>query len=230
MPKLNPLQKTCLALTISQSLISTAQAATIEVDNAGDADVGCTLREAISSFNDQTLAAGCSYGSGTLAEPGTITFANSVANSTINLAGTQLDITNNANISIQGAGVIIDGNYQSRLLNISNATVSLDSMTLTQGGFVEGGEYDSQNTVQIENATLTLSNSTLSNNHSSLYGPGMFNANNSEIAIYNSSFLNTPYIERGRYVLRITNSQSVTLDQVIVSDNQTPNRTMRIRE
>ena len=96
MPPLNPLQKRCLALAISQSLISTAQAATIEVNNGGDADVGCTLRDAITSFNDQSLAEGCSYSSGTLAEPGTITFTNSLANKTIELDGSQLEINNYA--------------------------------------------------------------------------------------------------------------------------------------
>jgi len=227
MPPLNPLQKKCLALAISQSLISTAQATTIEVNNAGDAGVGCTLRDAISSFNSQSLAAGCSYNSGTLAEPGTITFANSVANSTIMLDGSQLDINNNVNISIQGAGVTIDGNFQSRLLNISNATVSIDSMTLTRGGF-EGGEYDSQNTVQVEDAALSLSNSTLSNNLIGTNYRGMFDAFRSEISINNSSIVNTPYTEDSGYVLNLNNCPSVTLDQVLVSNNQTSSSMIRM--
>ena len=220
MPPLNPLQKKCLALAITQTLATTAHAATIEVNNGGDNDTGCTLREAITSFNDQTLAAGCSYSSGTLAEPGTITFSNSVASSTIVLDGNQLEINNNANISIQGAGVTVDANFQSRLLNVSNATVSIDSMTLTGGGF-EGGETSSVDAIQVRDASLTLSNSTLSNNQAATYA-SVLDASRSEVTITNTSISNNSDspAEYGYSLLLFRDCPSVTFNEVTVNDNQ----------
>ena len=217
MPPLNPLQKKCLALAISQSVIGATHAATIQVNNGGDTDVGCTLRDAITSFNDQSLAEGCSYSSGTLAEPGTITFANSLANTTIELDGSQLEINNYADISIQGAGVTIDANYQSRLLNISNATVYIDSMTLTRGG-VQGGEQ-SINAIEVEDSSLTLSNSNITNNLSG-YFDAMFRTNNSDVVISNSTISENTLSYRSAFT--ISNATNVALNNVVITANQAP--------
>jgi len=60
-----------VGLALGLSFCSISQAATIVVNNLGDADVGCTLREAIRSANSNTSVGGCTSGSGT----DTITFS-----------------------------------------------------------------------------------------------------------------------------------------------------------
>jgi len=57
----NPLQKTLIALAITQALMLPAQAATISVNTDTDvsaADSLCTLREAVISANTEALRVG----------------------------------------------------------------------------------------------------------------------------------------------------------------------------
>ena len=212
MPPLNTLQKKCLALAMSQSLINTAQAATIQVNNGGDAGTGCTLREAFSSFNSQSLAAGCSYQSGTLTEPDTITFAAALANSTITLNGTQLEVNNQADIKIEGSGVTLDGNFQSRLLNVSYATLHIDSMTLTRGGTLQGGEQ-APGSILVNDSTITLSNCNVTNNRSG-YEEAAIDSNRSSVTISDSSINNNTDAQRA-HILNLVNGGNISFDRVI---------------
>ena len=142
MPPLNPLTRSCVALAVSQLLLvpSVSHAATITVNsNADNNGAGCTLREAIVSANTSANQNnGCAVGSNSGTD--TITFSNSLSSNQIVLANGVLSVGAGKDIEINASqlsgGVTIDGNQQSSLLSISDAVVTLNSMTLT-GGFSE---------------------------------------------------------------------------------------------
>ncbi len=226
MPPLNKLQKTGLALAISQSVClsvcASAHAATITVTSDQDDGSGCTLREAIASANTSANQNnGCALGSD--AGTDTITFSNSLASNTIALANGELSIGAGKNVDIDASnvdgGITIDGNFQSRLLNINDSTVSMNSISLTRGGF-EGGIGNSQGAVQVEGATLTLANSTLSNNKAVTYA-NMFYAYRSALTMTNVSIRDNSYTGYESYsVLSLLSCPSVTLNNLVINNSQ----------
>jgi hypothetical protein len=94
-----------------------------------------------------------------------ITFANTLAGSTIRLTGGQILLPNNLTIdgSALSNGVVINGNANGRIFYVDiGATVVLDSLTITNGmaGTADGGGI-------FNNGTLTLNQCTVSGNSTS---------------------------------------------------------------
>jgi CSLREA domain-containing protein len=156
----------------------------------------CTLREAIDAAN-------------ALAGANTITFS---VSGTITLVSTLPDITDAAGLTIDGTGqtVTISGDdlYQVLLVGVS-ASLTLDYMTVANGNIVSGaggGIRNNEGTLTITNSTisdnsavgvgggiynygtLTITNSTVSGNSATLEGGGVFNGFSSTLTITNSTF------------------------------------------
>ena len=151
--------------------------ADIVVNSTADsvADDGvCTLREALIAANTDT-ASGMQVSECVAGERvDTITFNPSVSG-TINLSGTQLEIT--SAVTLQGPGadqLTIDAGGSSRVFfvndsdNLSNVVVTIAGLTLSGGNggsvSVGGGVYNAE--------ALSLNNSTLSGNSAKYAGGG----------------------------------------------------------
>ncbi len=111
---------TCLALSAAPAF-----AATYTVDSATDDGIGVTLRDAINSANGDATA-------------DTITFAAALSGQTITLAGTQIDITDTASLTIDASnlpnGITISGDNASRVFGVTeNQALTLNNLTITQG-------------------------------------------------------------------------------------------------
>ncbi|MCP4090929.1 MAG: hypothetical protein GY746_14230, partial [Gammaproteobacteria bacterium] len=200
MPPLNPFSRTCLSLAISQALTLPINAATIEVEVGGDtdtADSNCTLREAVVTVNTGTDTsnmvnpAGC-YVNGTLGMNDTITFNNSLSGSTITLSQASDLVIDKASVDLTIAGLgqdslTIDGDGNSRVLNIISATVSINSLTISGGSSSNngGGIYANSSTVSLTNSTV--SGNTVTSFSSS--GGGIA-ANSSTVSLTNSTVSN----------------------------------------
>ena len=132
-----------------------ASAAQFTVTNKSDSGAG-SLRDAVAQAN---AAAG----------PDTIVFATSVAG-TIPLTS-EIPITDSVTITGPGAANLsLDGGGASRIFNISNGTVEISSLTITNGNStsvdgVGGGIYNDGN--------LTLKDCVISNNKSPNSGGGV---------------------------------------------------------
>ena len=113
--------------------------AEIVVDSQTDNGAGCTLRDAILSTSSATLQAGCASDKSLDAVEGrSILFDPSLAGETITLNGTELLINNGQKVEMNPSGVsgiTIDGNHSSRILNIYDSTVSINSLSI-ENGFV----------------------------------------------------------------------------------------------
>lgn len=171
MPPLNHFSRSALTLAITQILVlPVAQAATIAVDSAADDDSQCTLRDALVSINAETLQEGCV--NSVVAEPfGTndtiIVLTPDPSNETITLAGTELSITADTNVTIQGNGITVNGNNTSRVFSVVSANLSVDSMTITGGSVNAYGGG-----IAAFNSSISVSSSTVSGN-TSLFGGGI---------------------------------------------------------
>ncbi|MBE9548720.1 MAG: hypothetical protein IMF09_04875, partial [Proteobacteria bacterium] len=170
------IKRKCLTLAIAQSLLlgaAGAQSATITVTSALDNGTDCTLREAIANANDNTtgdLSNGCTAGTPNGTDD--IVFDNSLSGSTITLGGSELQIITDLNIdgdinNDNSPDITISGNNQSRVIQTDNgATVNLEGLTISNGvsDYLRGGG------IYAFNSTLSLSNSTVSNNSAQIGG------------------------------------------------------------
>lgn len=168
----------------------TASAATIIVDNTGDAGIGCTLRGAIANANaaaviDSNCAAG-SAGSNVIELPaGTFTLS----------AGT-LFIANN-NLTIQGAGAgstIISGGDAQRIFDTFGGgtfSLSLQNLTLQRGLAAVGNPDATTNAAALfvdEHVTATVDQCVFQNNVADSSGGAIENWGS--LSISNTSFVN----------------------------------------
>ena len=129
---------------------------------------GCSLREAITNANDdaQTFS-DCPAGAG----PDTITFS---VSGTITLDSTLGNLLIDSDITIDGTGqsVTVSGGNAVRVMLVnSGATLRLDKLTVANG-FAVGG-FDGGGIRNL--GTLTVSNSTFSNNGTGTDGGGIAN-------------------------------------------------------
>src|SRR5688572_23777787 len=170
-----------------------AYAAAITVNTTTDentANANCSLREAIIAANNDMAHNGCSAGSGA----DTITLA-SGSTYLLSLAGAgtslgDLDITDSAGLTIQASGAtpaIIDGGDIDRVVdvNLGAGNLTLIGVTITNGTSTTGAgiRFDS-------NATLALTNSTVSSNvatDAAGCGAGIHNNTAATINITNST-------------------------------------------
>ena len=195
-PALSPLATAVKAAIVGLGLAHGAgQAATIEVNSSLDDGTGCTLREALTSVSTNSLAIGCGISGGVFG-PGTdneIYIASSLAGNTISLTNGQLEFISlsSSSVTINGNGVTIDANEQSRVLYAQGFDeLTLNDMTLINGRATEfttssqrigrsgGGIYLNGNTANINDTAIT-------NNRA--YLGGGIRASNTELNINNSS-------------------------------------------
>ncbi len=208
------MRRTLLALAITLAtlgLVSTAQGASIVVDDLGDTSgVNCTLRDAIASANTDTAVAGCVAGGST----DTISFDPSILPGTI-ILGSELLIT--AGVTIQGSmtdRLVISANNGSRIFNIDDgfnntnvSPVTLERLTLSDGNTSgEGGAIRNRDVLIVNACTLTgnnavgggggiandggvvtITNSTLSANSATSFGGGVLNDGGGTIRLTNNT-------------------------------------------
>ncbi len=149
----------------------------IEVTTATDENDGITvgavsLREAIAD----AVPSG---------PPETIRFAAGLSGATITLGGTELLVDKNLTIDAASLadGITVSGNHASRIFNVSaGAVVELDSLTVRDGYI--NAEGDQGGAVR-NTGTLTVRNSTFSNNKAAIFG-GAFD-NSGTLTILNST-------------------------------------------
>lgn len=209
----------------------TTQAATISVTTTGDAvaDPGCTLRNAIVSMNTGGTTGNCAntganFGTNDTIDFDTTAFPSGGAN-TITLGSSgQLSITAyHLTIDASANGnVTIDAQQNSRVMYDNAAygsSLTLNHLTLRNGtapndyqGLSVGGG------ICIPNASLALTDSTLSNNSASYGGGGIF-AITGGITLTNSVLSGNTTAGKGGGVLSTFRTGSVTLTNSTLSGN-----------
>ena len=156
-------------MTVGATLLmgGAAQAATLTVgsnqDTTGATDCAvatntdCTLRDAIEDAN---------------AAPGsTIVFASALSGDAITLGGTELPQITAYSTTIQGPGgdgVAIDGDFTSRIFNVSATDARISGLEIRNGTETNGGG------IFLQAGNLTIENSVVTGNHADSYGGGIF--------------------------------------------------------
>ncbi len=140
MPPLNTIRKSALAWAISQSIAHGVQAATITVDNSGDAGEGCTFREAIQRVNTGGARDnGCTATGTAFGDQDTILFNVD----SIDVLNAEINIQENVVINPNRSRVTIKANGNDRVLSVGNRSrsidVSLNNLEIT-GGLTPAGQ------------------------------------------------------------------------------------------
>jgi len=162
-----------VALALALSLIGTlavpVRAATITVSTTADVvnneSEDCSLREAIAAANTNTAVDACPAG-----EAAPVVDTINVPAGTYTLANGELDVAESvAIVGEAAASTIIDAADESRVFNLSGGAVAISNVTITGGAAEDddgGGIFVGQD------ATLSLANSTVVDNHASDAGDG----------------------------------------------------------
>lgn len=177
-----------LFLCVNTSIFAATLIVTKTADtNDGACNADCSLREAIAAANAS-------------ADDDVIVFDTTVFQGakTIVLAGTQLTITNNGSLRINGTGaslLTISGNNATGVISIEpQAVVTINSLTITNGNTAGNGGGISNNGGNLtlnaaavrnntaglgggifNNAVLVLNNTTIADNHAGGIGGGIYN-------------------------------------------------------
>jgi len=182
-----PFRLSCLALAVSQSLL-TAQAADIEVNSNADVDgldALCTLREAVLSANaNNANNSGCATGSGA----DTISFKPSLAYDTISLS--QADsITIDSDITISGLGLdqlTINGDENAGVFTMTSGSVVITGLTI-RGGYRTGSD-NAGAAIRAAGGSLTLAECNITSNTVTGYGGGVYVSPSARASIDNCTF------------------------------------------
>jgi hypothetical protein len=170
------------------------------VDNLGDGNDGDygpgqnTFREAIANANPGDI----------------VTFSTTLAGGTIVLGGSELGI--NKQLTISGTvPITVSGNNLSRVFNIgASGVVTLSHLNIVNGTAGEGGGI-------LNSGTLTLNNSTVSDNRANNVGGGI--RNDGTLTLNNSTISDNTSTYQGGGIFN-TADQSATLNNCTVSDNE----------
>jgi len=165
MPAINKLSKTCIALSVSQILLSSANAATITITSNTDAtgSPACSLREAIALINTppvSPVSGDCQTNVDITEAFGTndtINFDFLVSPNTITLEEGALSIFNP--LKLMGPGqdqLSIDGNKLSKVFLMASQDISISDLTITGGSTAgAGGGIDANVNIVISRCTIT---------------------------------------------------------------------------
>lgn len=198
MPPLSNFQKSCVALAIGQALTAQSVSAaniTVTGTDAGGGD--CTLRDAITSANDNQLTGNCDAGEigpDTIILPaGTFSYDGYY---TDNYGGYSMLPPINSDITLQGdssAPTVIDADttyYDMRILSVeSGYSLTINALTLQNGKANYGGAvYGYDASITINDSVIQSNNATISGGAVYLYGGNLsitdstVTANTSDIA------------------------------------------------
>ena len=191
--------------------VAPVPAATITVDTIDDVGGGgvCTLRDAITAANTDTVTNGCAAGDGV---DDTIDFA---VTGIINLAMVLPDITDS--VAVVGPGrddLVIAGGGSGSVIKVTGAGVTISGLTLSGGnsGSFGGGLWvSSSGEAQLTNAAIT--------NNSALDGGGIANGGTlslTDCIVSNDTANGGTYGGGGIY-----NSGTLTVTNTTISDNAT---------
>ena len=184
MPPVNIMNKTLIALALTQALA--AQAATINIDG------GCLLQDAIRSANTDTAVAGCEAGSGADVidiPTQTITLTNAAVDgeqfgdSGLPLIDSEITILGNGSTIQRVSG---DAFRIMALDSNTSASLTMESITLTGGLADDSGEGYGGAIYAGFGTSLVLNNATITGNSSSLEGGGVYSYNAAHIEINDS--------------------------------------------
>lgn len=166
--------------------------ATITVNTTQDIstnDGKCSLREAITNANNQNATNECAAGSDSGQD--TIVFASGVSGGTITLDGDagRLHITDPKGLFINGgsAGVTISGDNATGVFQAdSGSQLTLNKLTVVKGTPNESGTSAVGGGGIINNGTLTITNSTFSQNTTGRRGGAIYSVG--QLRVINTTF------------------------------------------
>ncbi|HET8899476.1 MAG TPA: right-handed parallel beta-helix repeat-containing protein [Rhodanobacteraceae bacterium] len=170
--------RTPLALAVALALsVGSAHAASITVTTGGDAGTGtsCTLRQAFESANTDAVVGSCVAGSGA----DTIAFDAALANATITLGGSQLDVVASSTVTLVGSGQTLDANGASRVLAVGDDASLTASQLILTGGYLtySGGNPSASSGGAIHvgaRGNLSLADTTVRDNVAGVDGGGIY--------------------------------------------------------
>ncbi|MEO0854974.1 MAG: hypothetical protein AAFY15_15935, partial [Cyanobacteria bacterium J06648_11] len=117
-----------------------------------------------------------------IADGGTITFADSLANQTIILNGSELLIDRAVTIDGDAQNITLDANGNSRVLNVDDGDFSNEVAVSVAGLTFTGGTTTESGGGIRNNESLALSNSTITGNSTDSFGGGISNLGSLELA------------------------------------------------
>ena len=216
----NLFRPTILAIAITQSLmLSNATAATLEVNNSGDAGAGCTLRDAVVAINtDGGTLDGCvnssSDGFGTNDQ---IIFSVSA----IALTGASLKPNKDMTISGDASNVSITTSSTSRIFDfqVPNVSVTLKNLTLENSNATNAG-----GAISVFNSSLNILNSSLDNNTSGNGGGALSivtttsSLSPASLNIVNSTLTGNQSISAGG-AIHASGATNITISDSVISSN-----------
>ncbi|MBL8132527.1 MAG: hypothetical protein JNL42_11775 [Anaerolineae bacterium] len=173
----------------------------------------------VTNLNDFTGGASASAREGTLRQAianassfGTNDIIDFAVSGTITLTGGSLTALNNGTLIIDGnREIVVDAGGASRVFSIdTNATVTLQGLTVQGGSATSGGGIEN-------NGTLTLVETTVNNNTASLGGGGIVNNSGRTLTLINSTVSGNTAGTSGGGILNIAGT--VTLYDSTVAGN-----------
>jgi len=212
------LKRSAIAIAVTQAMVlDFGHAASITVNNGGDARNGCTFREAvaiINAGNNQSNGCNIDTRNDRLGVNDIIKF--NVAGDSISLTSGEVLIDSDVSINPSGSAITINGNRTDRLLNINNANVSIDSLTLING---VSGNANNGGAIYASLSTLTINNSSISENGALFGAGGGISASRSSSVTINNSNIYDNYANGNGGGIDVSFSSTVTLNNSSVSDN-----------
>jgi len=199
-----------------------SMAATVVVNNGGDGDVDCTLRDALRTlaFPDQNF--GC-QASGPFGINDTVNFASNITS--VTGVSSALQIGNALSINPNGPRITITGTGDSNIFEIIFTTVSLNNLTIT-GGFAPENDdnpnrHEGGGGIDIIESDVNLTNSTVTGNHSADDGGGIFVVNGSTVHIVNSIISGNTADDNGGGIYAVGSGGNVIIEDSEISGNET---------
>jgi len=212
MPPLNKFAKSCVATALGHVLLSDpASAATVVVNNSGDGLNTCTLRSAVTTFNNAASVGGC-VPVGSFGVNDTIEFQ--VPSPVINVSSFGAVEITRPGLSINGPGagvltILGDNSFYTPGVFTVNSASNVTLRDITINGFV----------TVTNSPNFRLENAVISGGESTGYGGGLF-LGGSDASVVQSSEIsgNSGYAGGG---IAIVNSDAVMIDDCVISENTT---------
>ncbi len=216
-------KKRLIAISVLQALsVNAATAATVTVDNGGDAGVGCTLREAVllvSSIGTNPNTQGC-VANGTLGDNDIIEFS---VPSISGIDAPHIQITQDVSINPGGEPVSITGLGNDGIFNVILSTVSIDNLTISGGSTgdtdTNPNSHEGGAGISVAYADLTVTNSTISGNTALDDGGGIFIAGESNVRLVDSSVSGNTAGDNGGGIFVVSSKATLSIENSSITGN-----------